>query len=200
VDDNPGLCAVLSDLLTSVGLRTVSFGSSAEYLESPKPDSPSCLVLDVGLPDINGLELQRQVADRYHPPIIFITGDPDVRCSVRAIKDGAIDFLTKPFSTYELMASIKTAIRQDIEVRRDVAEKARLQRQFSSLTPREREVLPLVVAGFLNKQAAAHLGISETTFQIHRSRVIHKMQANSVAQLVRMAGKLSVPLPHSDSP
>lgn len=199
VDADLGLCAALSDLLTSMGLRALSFGSSVEYLESPKPDVPSCLVLDVGLPDISGLELQRRLADGYHPPIIFITDDADVRCSVRAIKAGAVDFLPKPFSTYDLMTAIETAIRQDIEVRRNVAETTRLQRRFSSLTPREREVLPLVVDGFLNKQAAARLGISETTFQIHRSRVIRKMGADSVAQLVRMAGKLSVPLPLSGS-
>ena len=199
VDDDLGLCAALSDLLTSVGLRALSFGSSVEYLESPKPDVPSCLVLDVGLPDMNGLELQRRLANGYHPPIIFITDDADVRCSVRAIKAGAVDFLTKPFSTYELMTAIGAAIRQDIEVRRNVAETTRLQRRFSSLTPREREVLPLVVDGFLNKQAAAKLGISETTFQIHRSRVIRKMGAGSLAQLVRMAGKLPMRLPPSAS-
>jgi FixJ family two-component response regulator len=197
VDDDLGLCAALYDLLTSAGLRAICFGSAVEYLESSKPDVPSCLVLDVGLPDINGLELQRRLADGYHPPIIFITDEADVRCSVRAIKAGAVDFLTKPFSTSDLMTAIGTAIRQDIDVRRTVTETTRLQTRFSSLTPREREVMPLVVGGFLNKQAAARLGISETTFQIHRSRVIRKMGADSLAQLVRMAGKLSVPLPNS---
>jgi FixJ family two-component response regulator len=196
VDANLGLCDTLSHLLTSVGLRVLSFGSSVEYLEFPKPDAPSCLVLDVGVP-VSGLELQRRLAGGYHPPIIFISAVADVRCCVRAIRAGAVDFLTQPFSTYDLMSAIGTAIRQDIEVRRDVAETTRLQRRFSSLTPRERQVLPLVVDGFLNKQAAARLGISETTFQIHRSRVIRKMGADSVAQLVRMAGKL--PLPISDS-
>jgi FixJ family two-component response regulator len=199
VDDNAGLCAALSDLLLSMGLRALSFGSSAEYLAFPKPEAPSCLVLDVGLPDINGLELQQRVADGYHPPIIFITGDADIRCSVRAIKAGAIDFLMKPFSTHDLMTAIAAAIQQDIRVRRELAEITRLQGRFASLTPREREVLPLVVGGLLNKQAAARLGISECTLQIHRGRVIHKMGADSVAQLVRMAGKLSVPLPHPGS-
>jgi FixJ family two-component response regulator len=197
VDDDANLRAALCDLLTSLGLRTIGCGSAAEYLALQKSESPSCLVLDMELPDINGLDLQRRISDGYHPPIVFITGAGDIRSSVRAIKAGAVDFLTKPFSTQDLMTAIDTAILQDIEVRREGAEFTQLRRRFSCLTRREREVLPLVVGGLLNKQSAARLGISETTLQIHRSRVMRKMEANSLAQLVRMAGKLAVPLPQA---
>jgi FixJ family two-component response regulator len=197
VDDHANLRATLCDLLTSLGMRAIGCASAAEYLAQPKPDAPSCLVLDMGLPDINGLDLQRRISDGYHPPIIFITGNGDIRASVRAIKAGAVDFLTKPFSTHDLMTAIDIAVLQDIEVRREGAEFTQLRQRFSCLTRREREVLPLVVGGLLNKQSAARLGISETTLQIHRSRVMRKMEAGSLAQLVRMAGKLAVPLPQA---
>jgi FixJ family two-component response regulator len=197
VDDDAGLRAALCDLLASLGLRAIGCATATAFLAMQKPESPSCLVLDMELPDINGLDLQRRISDGYHPPIIFVTGNGDVRASVRAIKAGAIDFLTKPFSTHDLMAAIDAAILQDIEVRRAGAEFTQLRQRFSCLTRREREVLPLVVGGLLNKQSAARLGISETTLQIHRSRVMRKMEARSLAQLVRMAGKLSVPLPQA---
>jgi FixJ family two-component response regulator len=197
VDDHESLRAALCELLTSLGMRAIGCGSAAEYLAQQKPESPSCLVLDMDLPDINGLDLQRRMADGYHPPIIFITGNGDVRASVRAIKAGAVDFLTKPFSTQDLMTAIDIAILQDVEVRREGAEFTQLRQRLSCLTRREREVLPLVVGGLLNKQSAARLGISETTLQIHRSRVMRKMEARSLAQLVRMAGKLAVPLPQA---
>ncbi len=195
VDDDRQIREAMYELLASLGRYAVTFGSAGEYMAYPKPDIPSCVILDVGLPDVNGLDLQRQISAGYHPPIIFISGSGDVRSSVRAIKAGAIDFLTKPFSTQDLTTAIDAAIAQDRVVRDGIAESDGLRRRFSDLTPREREVLPLVVGGLLNKQSAARLGISETTLQIHRSHVMQKMAAESLADLVRMAGKLDVPLP-----
>ena len=197
VDDDHRIREALCDLLGAAGLTAVAFASATEYIEFSKPDLPACLILDVELPDINGLELQRRIASGDHTPIIFITGHGDIPSSVRAIKAGAVDFLTKPFSGDNLLAAIRTAIAQDDAARRDRADLNRLRQRFACLTPREREVLPLVVGGLLNKQAAAELGISETTLQIHRSKIMHKMAAESLAELVRMAGKLAVPLPHS---
>jgi len=175
----------------------VTFGSAAEYIAYPKPDVPACLILDVELPDINGLDLQSQTAEGNHPQIVFITGHGDIPTSVRAIKAGAIDFLTKPFSEVDLMRAIRAAIAQDRNARRNSAESADLRQRLSSLTPREREVLPLIVSGLLNKQAAAELGISEVTIQIHRGKIMKKMGAGSLAELVRMAGMLEIPMTHS---
>jgi FixJ family two-component response regulator len=197
VDDDDRIREALCELLGAAGLSAVAFGSATEYLEFSKPDFPACLILDVELPDINGLELQRRIASGDHTPIIFITGHADIPSSVRAIKAGAVDFLTKPFSGDNLLAAIRTAIAQDDAARHERADLNRLRQRFACLTPREREVLPLVVSGLLNKQAAAELGISETTLQIHRSKIMHKMAAESLAELVRMAGKLAVPLSHS---
>jgi len=199
VDDDAGIRDALDDLLTYTGRRVVTCASAGDYLRAPKPDRPSCLILDLGLPDASGIELQRQLRIEDHPPIIFLTGNTDVRNSVRAIKDGAVDFLTKPCSKADLLAAVDAAIAQDCRVRAERMEQARLRQRHSCLTPREREVLPLVVGGFLNKQAAAKLGISETTLQIHRSRLMRKMQAESVAHLVRMAATLAVPLPQTRS-
>jgi FixJ family two-component response regulator len=197
VDDDSRICEALHELLASAGLYAATFSSASEYMEFAKPDAPACLILDVQLPDINGLDLQRRIADGEHPPIIFITGYGDIPSSVRAIKAGAIDFLTKPFRGQELLDSIHLALAQDDAARFERAELAGLRRRLACLTPREREVLPLVVGGLLNKQAAAELGISETTLQIHRSKIMHKMAADSLAELVRMAGKLAVPLSRS---
>jgi FixJ family two-component response regulator len=197
VDDDDRIREALCELLEAAGLSAMAFGSATEYMEFAKPDLPACLILDVELPDINGLELQRRIASGDHTPIIFITGHGDIPSSVRAIKAGAVDFLTKPFSGDNLLAAIRTAIAQDDAGRRERADLNRLRQRFACLTPREREVLPLVVSGLLNKQAAAHLGISETTLQIHRSKIMHKMAAESLAELVRMAGKLAVPFSHS---
>jgi FixJ family two-component response regulator len=194
VDDDSQLREALYALLTSLGFNCTTFGSAAEYIAFPKPELPACLVLDVELPDINGLDLQQQVAGLDHPPIIFITGRADVRTSVRAIKAGAVDFLTKPFAEQELLAAVRVALEQDRRGRRERSERADLWKRFSLLTPREREVLPLVVSGLLNKQAAAQLGISEITLQIHRGKIMKKMQAKSLASLVRMAGSLQVAL------
>ena len=181
-------------------MHAVTFGSAAEYMAYPKPDVPACLVLDVELPDINGLDLQSQIAQGNHPQIVFITGHGDIPTSVRAIKAGAVDFLTKPFKEADLMRAIHAAIAQDRDARRKRAELAELRQRLSSLTPREREVLPLVVSGLLNKQAAAELGISEITIQIHRGKIMQKMGAGSLAELVRMAGTLEIPMTHSRHP
>lgn len=195
VDDDHRVCEALYELLTSLEMRVVTFQSVADYIEFPKPDLPACLVLDVELPDMSGLDLQRQIADVIHPPIVFITGHGDIPSSVRAIKQGAVDFLTKPFSEDALVQAIKTALARDRKARSMKAELAQLQLRFSRLTPREREVLPLVVAGLINKQAAERLGITKVTLQVHRAQIMKKMEAESLAELVRMAVKLNVPLP-----
>jgi FixJ family two-component response regulator len=194
VDDDPRIREALQELLATCDLRTVAFGSAAEYIRYPQPDLPACLILDVDLPDINGLDLQQQMAKGSHPPIIFITGNGDIPSSVRAMKAGALDFLTKPFSDQDLLQAVRAALAQDGERRARQADLGELRRRFESLTPREREVLPLVVSGLLNKQAAALLGISEVTLQIHRTNVMRKMAANSLADLVRMAGSLEIPV------
>ena len=197
VDDDRRICEALSVLLSTFDMRVVTFASAAAYIAYQKPDVPACLVLDVELPDINGLDLQSQTAEGNHPPIVFITGHGDIPTSVRAIKAGAMDFLTKPFREEDLMRAIHAAIAQDRDARRKRAELAELRQRLSSLTPREREVLPLVVSGLLNKQAAAELGISEVTLQIHRGNIMKKMGAGSLAELVRMAGMLEIPMTHS---
>ena len=194
VDDDVRMCEALRELFTSLGVASVTFGSVAEYVAYPKPDLPACLILDVELPDISGLDFQRQLGDAYHPPIVFITGHGDIPSSVRAIKAGAVDFLAKPFSQPDLIAAVDAAITRDRHARLERAERARLQQRYSSLTPRESQVLPLIVSGLLNKQAAAELGISEVTLQIHRSRIMQKMAADSFADLVRMAGQLNIAL------
>jgi FixJ family two-component response regulator len=195
VDDDPRVCDALCDLLSALEMHAVTFGSAAEYIASPKPDLPGCLLLDVDLPDVNGLAFQSQIKNERHPPIVFITGHGDVPSSVRAIKGGAVDFLMKPLDQRALMQAIHSAIELDRNSRRERTDLMQLRRSLSELTPREREVLPLVVSGLLNKQAAAELGISEVTLQIHRSRVMRKMGADSVAALVRMAAALGIPLP-----
>ena len=194
VDDDRRIREALSELLASFEMHAVAFGSAAEFMAYPKPDVPACLVLDVELPDINGLDLQSRIAQGNHAQIVFITGHGDIPSSVRAIKAGAVDFLTKPFREADLMRAINAALAQNRDARHKRAELADLKRRLSSLTPREREVLPLVVSGLLNKQAAAELGISEVTLQIHRGNIMRKMEAGSLAELVRMAGTLEIPL------
>jgi FixJ family two-component response regulator len=184
VDDDFRVREAASDLLASKNVATVTFESAAEYLRFNNPDLPSCLVLDVSLPDINGLELQSTIAQAQHPPIVFISGYGDVRSSVRAMKAGAVDFLTKPLNEEALLQAINAALNRDRQMRHRRAELATLEHRYSSLTRREREVLPLIVRGLLNKQAAAELQISEVTLQIHRSRIMHKMRARSIAELV----------------
>ena len=192
VDDDYRVREALSSLLASVGLRVAAFGSAAEFLESEKPDSPACLILDLELPDTSGLELQRELAAGDGPPIVFITGHGDITSSVRAMKAGAIEFLPKPFSEQELLQAIDTAIAVDRETRQKRSELAELQKHYALLTPREREVLPFVVAGFANKQTAADLGTSEITIGVHRGQIMHKMGARSLAELVRMSDKLGI--------
>jgi FixJ family two-component response regulator len=191
VDDDFRVREAISDLLASKNVASVTFESAAEYLRFNHPDLPSCLVLDVSLPDTNGLELQRSIAQAQHPPIVFISGYGDVPSSVRAMKAGAVDFLTKPVNEEALLQAINVALDRDRQVRHSRAELATLEDRYSSLTPREREVFSLIVRGLLNKQAAVELKISEVTLQIHRSRIMHKMKAQTIAELVRMAGSLN---------
>jgi FixJ family two-component response regulator len=175
-----------------VGLRVEVFASAAEYLKFQKPDSPACLILDLELPGMSGLELQREIAGGDAPAIVFVTGHGDVPSSVRAMKAGASEFLLKPFDDQELLQAIDAAIAQDREARLKRVELAELRRRYALLTPREREVLPFVTAGFLNKQTAAELGTSEITIQVHRGQIMRKMAASSLADLVKMAGKLGI--------
>ncbi|UNZ49913.1 response regulator transcription factor [Agrobacterium tumefaciens] len=197
VDDDERIREALGELLDTHGMRAISFGSAGDYVNAKRPDLPACLILDVELPDINGLELQRQIAEGDHPPIVFITGHGDIPSSVRAIKHGAVDFLTKPFSDADLMTAVHTAISEDRRKRSERAEIGMLKQRYLELTPRERDVLPLVVSGLLNKQAASQLGISEVTLQIHRRNVMQKMAAASLADLVRIAERLGIPITHS---
>ncbi|MGA3237389.1 MAG: response regulator [Bryobacteraceae bacterium] len=190
VDDDYRVREALSSLIASVGLRVTAYGSAAEFLEAEKPDAPACLVLDLQLPGPSGLELQRELADGSGPPIIFITGHGDIPSSVRAMKAGAVEFLPKPFGDQELLAAIDAALALDRKGRRERAELAELQKHYALLTPREREVLPFVVAGLANKQTAAELGASEITIGVHRGQIMRKMGARSLAELVRMADKL----------
>lgn len=197
VDDDRRIRDALVLLFSSFGLRAVAFGSAAEYLAYSRPDAPACLVLDVELPDVNGLDLQRQLASDDHPHIVFITGHGDIPSTVRAMRTGAVDLLTKPFTEADLMRAVNAALAQDREARQVRAELADLQQREARLTPRERDVLPLVVGGLLNKQAAAELGISQITLQIHRGNIMRKMDAASLPDLVRMAGKLGVAVTRS---
>jgi FixJ family two-component response regulator len=192
VDDDDCICEAVTDLLAPSGLLVLAFNSVAQYLAFDRPQRTACLILDVRLPDDTGLNLQARLTDTDHPPIVFITGHGDVESSVRAIKAGAVDFLTKPFGRRELLQAVVTALDVDEKARIRRTERVRLMARFSTLTPREREVLPLVASGLLNKQAAALLGISKVTLQIHRGQVMRKMAAKSLAQLVRMADMLGI--------
>jgi len=194
VDDDHRIRESLTALLSSFDMHAIAFGSAAEYLAYPKPEVAACLILDVELPDLNGLELQSRIAEGHHPHIVFITGHGDIPSSVRAIKAGAVDFLTKPVKEADLMRAINAALSQNRDAGRKRAEVDELRRRLSILTPRERDVLPLVASGLLNKQAAAELGISEVTLQIHRGNLMRKMGAGSLADLVRMAGMADIPV------
>ena len=196
VDDDARVREALGELLESLGWRAQTFAGATDYVTCAKPDLPGCLILDIELPDINGLELQKQLSGDVHPPIVFITGHGDIPSSVRAIRGGAVDFLTKPVGEQALVAAVRAAIERDRIQRSERAELAELSRRLATLTPREREVLQFVVSGFLNKQSAAELGISEVTLQIHRSKIMRKMQASSLPDLVRIAGKLQIPVTH----
>jgi FixJ family two-component response regulator len=198
VDDEAPMRESLTNLMRSVGLRVEAFASAQEFLRSPRPDVASCLVLDVRLPGLSGLDLQQQMAEGDRDmPIIFITGHGDIPMTVQAMKAGAVEFLTKPFRDQELLDAVQHALARDRQARAQWAQSDVLRRRYSALTPREREVLARVVAGLLNKQIAAALGTSEAAVKVHRQHVMEKMGAGSLAALVRMADRLGIPTPPS---
>ena len=198
VDDDYRMREALSSFVEAMGFRTATFGSGSEFLRWERPDSPACLILDLELPDIGGLEIQQELADHNSPPVIFVTGHGDIPSSVRAMKAGAVDFLSKPFDERELQRAIETAICIDRLARQKRSELQHLNSSYKLLTPREQEVLPFVIGGLLNKETAADLGTSEVTIRVHRGQIMRKMGARSLAELVRMADKLGIK-PHGES-
>jgi len=195
IDDDPLIRNGVRSLIGSVGLRVLTFGSALDFLRSTRPDAPACLVLDVRLPDLSGLDLQRELREsNIQIPIIFITGHGDIPMTVEAMKAGAVEFLTKPFRGQNLLEAVQGAIARDRAARQERAEIAELRKCFDTLSPREREVLGMVVTGLLNKQIAAELCISELTVKTHRAHIMEKMRAESLAELVHITDRLrSVP-------
>jgi len=198
VDDDASFRSFLVRLVGTVGFKTVQFASAEEFLSSPEPDGPACLVLDVQMPGLSGLDLQRRLTERRHAlPIVFMTGHGDIPMTVEAMKAGAVGFLPKPFRNQDLIDAIKEGLNRDREAREKSAEVESLQKRYDSLTAREKEVFALVTTGALNKQIALQLGTSERTVKAHRAQVVMKMEADSVADLVRMADRLGVRAPES---
>ena len=195
VDDDVSVRESLAPLIRWAGWKPETFSSAEEFLSRPRDETPSCLVLDVELPDLNGLDLQERVAaDRAAMPIIFITGHGDIPMSVRAMKAGAVEFLTKPFERDALLNAIRSAIDRSREALLQASELRILRERYASLTPREREVLAWVVSGLLNKQVGGALGMTEATVKAHRGKIMQKMKADSLADLVRIAARLELPL------
>jgi len=193
IDDDQSVCEALQRLLRTVGLKAQTFGSAQEFMSTKRPDVPSCLVLDVRLPGLSGLDLQRELAKMDPPtPVVIITAYADIPMTVQAVKAGAVEFLTKPFRDQQLLDAVQQGIDRDRTLRQQRAELAELRRRYESLTQREREVMTLVVTGLLNKQIGAKLRTSEATVKAHRARLMHKMRAASLARLVTIAGRLDL--------
>jgi FixJ family two-component response regulator len=192
VDDDPNTRHALSNLLESAGLHVLTFESASDFMQFSRPNIPTCLILDISLPDVDGLDIQKVMSGRQQPPIVFITGHGDIPSAVRAIKAGAIDFLTKPVRDADLLTAVNAALELHSTNLKVGAELSDLERKFVCLTRRERDVFPLIVNGLLNKQAASQLGISEVTVKIHRGNVMRKMAARSLADLVKIAAKLNI--------
>lgn len=194
VDDDVSIREALRNLLRSVGLQVKTFDTGQQFLADGRPEAPSCLVLDVRLPGLSGLDLQRELANAdIDIPIVFITGHADIPMSVRAMKAGAVEFLTKPFRDQDLLDAVQEALERDREAQAQSRQIRELRARYDSLTAREREVMMLVVRGLMNKQIAGQIGTTEATVKLHRGRVMHKMQAASLADLIRMAEKLEAP-------
>ena len=198
IDDDPSVRQSLESLIKSVGWRVLIYGSAQEFLGSGHLDAPGCIILDVRLPGLSGLDLQQALLRaKSHLPVIFITGHGDIPMSVQAMKAGAVEFLTKPFREQDLLDALKLALDRDRTTRQQRAELAALRARYDSVTPREQQVMGLLVTGLLNKEIAATLGVSEVTIKVHRSQIMQKMQADSLANLVRMAERLGIPASNS---